>query len=165
MVVGLCLERSVEMVVALLGVLKAGGAYLPLDPEYSAGEVELYAGGCGSGSGADRAEDGASAGVLGQTVLSGCGVGEDQRGERDEPESEVVAENLAYVIYTSGSTGRPKGVMVRIEGLPITRMIWRRSDWRTKISAFCSSRLSFDVSADLGNTCIYPRGAGGASTC
>ena len=83
-VVGLCLERSVEMVVGLMGVLKAGGAYLPLDRGVAAGEVELYAGGCGSRSGGDAEGDGgASAGVWGTDGLSGRGVGEDQRGERE----------------------------------------------------------------------------------
>ena len=52
--VGVCLERGLEMMVGLLGVLKAGGAYLPLDPKYPLERLGLYAGGCGGGSGADR---------------------------------------------------------------------------------------------------------------
>ena len=117
-VVGVCLERSVEMVVALLGALKAGGAYLPLDPEYPPDRLSHML---------------KDAGV--ETVLTlreskerlpsfgGRTVCLDEEWEKigaeseREPESDVVAGNLAYVIYTSGSTGRPKGVMVEHRGL------------------------------------------------
>jgi len=111
--VGLCLERSLEMVVAVLGVLKAGGAYLPLDPAYpperlsfmlTDGEVkvlitsELLA--------APAAGQGPSVFLIDrewETIAH-----EDQR----NPEINCHAGNLSYVIYTSGSTGKPKGVPV-----------------------------------------------------
>jgi len=97
-VVGVCLERSIELVVALLGVLKAGGAYLPLDPSYPPERLAWMQ---------------SDAGV--QIVLTEAQL--DQARAEIEAQintdfkTTISGENLAYVIYTSGSTGRPKGVM------------------------------------------------------
>lgn len=110
--VGLYLERSLEMLVALLGVLKAGGAYVPLDPSYPQERIQFM-----------LADSGATVLVTQQSLntrlLSGpilCDLDADWpliavQPEQD-PVSLVTAENLAYVIYTSGSTGKPKGVQI-----------------------------------------------------
>ena len=114
-VVGLALERGVEMLVALLAVLKAGGAYLPLDPDYPPERL------------AHMLRDSGAALVLTQTalhaqfaaVLTETGAeawlldGQDEGGDAGNLDVAVHGESLAYVIYTSGSTGLPKGVMVR----------------------------------------------------
>jgi amino acid adenylation domain-containing protein len=117
-VVGICLERSLEMVVALLGVLKAGGAYLPLDPDYPSQRLSFMV------------DDAAIAVLLTQSHLldvlppSGATVvclDAEATGIAERPASKpltgVGARNLAYVIYTSGSTGTPKGVMVEHRGV------------------------------------------------
>ncbi len=91
--VGLRFERSLEMVAAILGVLKAGAAYVPLDPAYP--EERL----------AFMVEDSRVRVVL--TSLDGV------EGDASDPGIRVSAQHPAYVIYTSGSTGRPKGVIVR----------------------------------------------------
>jgi amino acid adenylation domain-containing protein len=121
--VGLCLERSVEMVVALLGTLKAGGAYLPLDPEYPLERLSFMLEDAGVGVVVTRRElEERLPAFWGQTVSPDF-VFMDDEWERiaeeseSEPETEVEAGNLAYLIYTSGSTGRPKGVMVAHNGL------------------------------------------------
>ncbi len=131
--VGLCLERSVEMVVAILGVLRAGGAYVPIDPAYPADRIAFLL------------EDSGVALVLAQEatrgVLGACAVEvvsldgtplppapSPARGEGEHDKTEgkgavagcslfpipcsLSPDNAAYVIYTSGSTGRPKGVVV-----------------------------------------------------
>jgi natural product biosynthesis luciferase-like monooxygenase protein len=111
--VGLCVERSVEMMVALLAIHKAGGAYLPLAPEYPADRI------------AYMLRDAAAPLVLTEDALVGrlghhgaqvLRLDAEAAAIAREPEAPVPAvarpENLAYVIYTSGSTGRPKGVMV-----------------------------------------------------
>jgi amino acid adenylation domain-containing protein/FkbM family methyltransferase len=120
MVVGVMLERSVELVVSLLAILKAGGAYLALDPEYPierlafmvedaavpllvAGQQQLDA------LPAQHAE------VLSRAARILCLDSERAKIRQENesnPASGATADNLAYVIYTSGSSGRPKGVSV-----------------------------------------------------
>ncbi|MFJ2264726.1 amino acid adenylation domain-containing protein [Streptomyces sp. NPDC087844] len=95
-VVGLCLPRGVDMVVAMVAVWQAGGAYLPLDPEYPAERREFMV---------------ADSGVR---VVVGSEMMAEVAGDLPStaPGVDVHADQLAYVIYTSGSTGRPKGVQV-----------------------------------------------------
>ena len=116
-VVGVCLERGVDLVVALLGVLKAGAAYLPLDPDHPAERIALLL------------EDAAPSVVVTGPGPDGRlpkGVArvavEDSRqlpdGPLGAPERGVLRpEHPAYVIFTSGSTGRPKGVVVPHAGI------------------------------------------------
>ncbi|MCA1460448.1 amino acid adenylation domain-containing protein [Bradyrhizobium sp. NBAIM18] len=115
-VVGLALERSVEMLVALLAVLKAGGAYLPLDPDYPPERLAhmLRDSGAALVLTQERLRDQFAA-VLAETGAEAWLVdGEDgESGNADNLDVAVHGESLAYVIYTSGSTGLPKGVMVR----------------------------------------------------
>src|SRR5215510_12544205 len=112
-VVGVCLERSLELVVALIAILKAGGAYLPLDPGYPRERLNFML------------ADAAAAVLLTQSGLrervDAPGVRRlELDGEaaaiaahpQSAPASTVGPHNLAYVIYTSGSTGTPKGVAV-----------------------------------------------------
>ncbi len=115
-VVGIRTERGPDQVRAILAVLKAGGAYLPLDPEYPPARVEFMV----RDSGADvlLTQRGLAAGLppVGHTVLL------DEPGGPHEtpaapPPSGVGPDNTAYVIYTSGSTGTPKGVAVTHRGL------------------------------------------------
>ena len=118
-VVGLCLERSVEMVVGVLGVLKAGGAYLPLDPGYPLERLSfmLQETGVPLLLTQERLLD-QLPGHWGQVLcLDTEWVEREGEYEGENIASEVRAENLAYVIYTSGSTGRPKGVSVTHHGL------------------------------------------------
>jgi len=112
-IVGICLERSVEMMIALLGILKSGAAYLPLDPAYPKSRLAFML---------DEAK--VSALVTQQALISELpdtsvqrivldSDAEDLTRESDQdPASGVTPENLAYVIYTSGSTGKPKGIMI-----------------------------------------------------
>lgn len=124
-VVGLFLTRSPDLVVALLGVLKAGGAYLPLEPEDPAERLGLILKETGASV---VLTEPALAPLLpdGTEVLSldedGFGAGP---GEGDGPALQDCAtpENLAYVLYTSGSTGRPKGVMIPHRGV-VNYLAW-----------------------------------------
>ncbi len=126
-VVGVCVERSLELAVALLAVLKAGGAYLPLDPAYPRARLALML------------EDAAATVVLTQRrFVAGLraqgarvvdldaewvDIAAEQQGN---PMPGVAADNLAYVIYTSGSTGRPKGVMVSHRAIG-NHLSWRQA--------------------------------------
>ncbi|HKX29666.1 MAG TPA: amino acid adenylation domain-containing protein, partial [Blastocatellia bacterium] len=122
--VGLYLERSIEMVVGWLGTLKAGGAYLPLDPSYPPDRISFML------------EDGRSAVILTQArLLPFLPANQAEvlcldrdwnligRESRENPESEVSPAHPAYVIYTSGSTGRPKGVVIP-HGAITNHMLW-----------------------------------------
>ncbi|HVT17772.1 MAG TPA: non-ribosomal peptide synthase/polyketide synthase [Thermoanaerobaculia bacterium] len=108
-IVGVCLERSAELVAALLAVLKAGGAYLPLDPALPPERLAFIL--------ADsRAELVVGRGsTLGALAFAGRVIDLDLGTAAFAPEAfaaDVDPDNLAYVIYTSGSTGRPKGTLV-----------------------------------------------------
>jgi amino acid adenylation domain-containing protein len=117
-IVGLCVERSIEMVIGLLGIMKAGGAYLPLDPSYPQERLAFM-----------LADSQAPIVVTHSSVLDVLPVSwahtvcldlersEIEAQPVDAPESEVGADNLAYVIYTSGSTGQPKGTLLQHNGL------------------------------------------------
>ena len=114
-VVGLGLERSITMMVALLAVLKAGGAYLPLDPDYPAERLAHMLGDSGAkllltqAALLDRfAPALRTSGAEAWLLDTESGDGHDAN-----LDLEIHPESLAYVIYTSGSTGLPKGVMVR----------------------------------------------------
>jgi amino acid adenylation domain-containing protein len=117
-IVGLCVERSLDMIVALIGILKAGAAYLPLDPEYPQQRLQFML------------EDSQVPLLLTQsslidklpnhqakTVFLAETWEEIKPMNRDNLTGKVTASNLANVIYTSGSTGKPKGVMVEHQGL------------------------------------------------
>ena len=115
--VGIAMERSVEMVVAILGVLKAGGAYLPLDPDYPAERLDYMVRDSGielllaHRATRDCLDDRSSLITLEIDSL-------DFSGEPEaDPQVALHGEHLAYVIYTSGSTGRPKGAAIRHHAL------------------------------------------------
>ncbi|MFD9621952.1 non-ribosomal peptide synthetase [Streptomyces virginiae] len=110
--VGVCLERSADLVVVLLAVLTAGATYVPLDPAYPADRLAFMA---------EDAELGlvlVDAGNAGRTFASGVAVPLDRLEQLAEgasttpPASGIGPDDGAYIIYTSGSTGRPKGVVV-----------------------------------------------------
>ncbi|ACK73921.1 amino acid adenylation domain protein (plasmid) [Gloeothece citriformis PCC 7424] len=116
--IGLSAERSLDMIIALLGILKAGAAYLPLDPEYPSERLSLML------------EDSQVFLVLTQASLLNklpdiqtptlllAEIWPKIASYSQENLTKVVeATNLAYVIYTSGSTGKPKGVMVEHRGV------------------------------------------------
>ncbi|MEQ8464528.1 non-ribosomal peptide synthetase [Coleofasciculus sp. E1-EBD-02] len=117
--VGLCLERSLEMIVAILGILKAGGAYVPLDPDYPSERLGFMI------------EDAQLSVILTQQkfveTFHGTSLPPQHQPQvvcldtdretitqnsQSNPKNTAEASNLAYVIYTSGSTGKPKGVLV-----------------------------------------------------
>ena len=111
--VGISIERSVEMMVGLLAILKAGGAYVPMDPSYPTQRIGLII-----------EDSGASVILAAETTKSRLGeaaahiVSVDgeadgiNKNSVDPVPSDANGQNLAYVIYTSGSTGKPKGVMI-----------------------------------------------------
>ncbi|HET9316179.1 MAG TPA: amino acid adenylation domain-containing protein, partial [Vicinamibacteria bacterium] len=144
--VGLFLERSPDLLVALLGVLKSGGAYLPLDPSFPAERL------------AHMLSDSGARTVLVSRALRGAVppskaaaiVVEDatENGEGRPTPVALQAESLAYVLYTSGSTGRPKGVAVSHGALlNLLESVRREPGIRPEDTLCAVTTLSFDIAA------------------
>jgi amino acid adenylation domain-containing protein len=156
--VGLCVERSVDLVVGILAILKAGGAYLPLDPRYPKDRLAFMV------------EDARPAVVLTQSELQdvlpatgGKVVAIDdkwpdlEREEASDVPCAVQPDNLAYVIYTSGSTGRPKGCQVthaNIARLFHATQHWYHFDEHDVWTLFHSYAFDFSV-WELWGALIY----------
>ncbi|AKQ66241.1 Non-ribosomal peptide synthetase [Myxococcus hansupus] len=147
--VGVCLERSVDMVVALLGVLKAGAAYVPLDPAYPRERLT----GMLEDSGATvllthERHQGVLAASLAQVVLLDAQRDEVSRLPVTRPSvAQAGPEALAYVIFTSGSTGRPKGAM-NAHGAIANRLRWMQQEYGLggEDVVLQKTPFSFDVS-------------------
>jgi len=148
-IVGLCLDRSIEMVAALLAIMKAGGCYVPLDPDYPRDRLRFMV------------EDSGAPFVLTTSELAERFAGQSCRRIRLDQEAAslrqeaddnlaptATAQDPAYVLYTSGSTGHPKGVQIRHGSL--TNFLWAMKD-----QPGCTARdvmlsvttLSFDIAA------------------
>ncbi len=144
-VVGLCVERSPEMVIGMLAILEAGGAWLPLDPGYPPERLALLLADAGTEVALTREDlrDRLPAGV--RTVRTVTFEGEEEGGLVDGPRA--APGNLACVLYTSGSTGRPKGVMLPHRGL-VNRLLWAQETYRlTPADAVLfKAAFSFDFS-------------------
>ncbi|HEV8580106.1 MAG TPA: amino acid adenylation domain-containing protein [Thermoanaerobaculia bacterium] len=147
--IGLLMRRSADLVVALLGILKSGAAYAPLDPAYPARRVALML------EDADPAVVVTKSGLL-TTLPAGrfATLCLDQEGERLEQESgerpddvRVAPESLAYLIYTSGSTGRPKGVAIT-HGNAVALLRWAREVFPPESLAgvLAGTSVCFDLS-------------------
>jgi amino acid adenylation domain-containing protein len=148
--VAICVRRSPEMMVGILAVLKAGGAYMPLDPGYPSERLQYML------------DDSAPRVLLTQAGLCGgplelaaeLAVLELDDGPRSwdlqpagNPEPAAVGltpQHLAYVIYTSGSTGQPKGVMIEHRGV-CNYLAWAAAYYAPANGSVVSSSLSFDA--------------------
>ncbi|MBE9029048.1 amino acid adenylation domain-containing protein [filamentous cyanobacterium LEGE 11480] len=158
--VGLCVERSAEMLIGLLAILKSGAAYVPLDPNYPRDRIEYM-----------LADAEIKVLVIQTSCLNALPDSSVQTvcfdRDRDaiaqanaaNPISAATPENLAYVIYTSGSTGRPKGVMVQHDSLvnftqsAVTDYGFSEHD---RVLQFAS--ISFDAAAEEIYPCLISGG-------
>ncbi|MFD2168535.1 amino acid adenylation domain-containing protein [Tumebacillus lipolyticus] len=159
-IVGICLERSLDMVIGLLGILKAGGAFVALDPAYPKDRLAFVM------------EDTSIPFVLTQSSVqdvlpahSGRLILLDRDREAidsqspEDLQSGVGPDNLIYLIYTSGSTGRPKAIAMRHQ--PLTNMTWWQVNsfaHRGKARVLQFASLNFDVSYQELFTTFYQGG-------
>ncbi|HEU4874945.1 MAG TPA: amino acid adenylation domain-containing protein, partial [Pyrinomonadaceae bacterium] len=158
--VGILLERSVEMVVALLGVLKAGGAYVPLDPEYPAERLRFM---LEDSQVSVLITDGQLEGTLPPHTAHLLRIDDEaemlRQYKTSNPELVGVAENLAYIIYTSGSTGQPKGALITHASLVNYVTVISRDFGLTPSDGFAQiASASFDVAVEE----IFPALVSGA---
>jgi amino acid adenylation domain-containing protein len=115
--IALCMERSVEMIVSVLGILKAGAAYLPLDPAYPTSRLQYMLQDSGSSlliTHSKFADNFPEYG--GETISIDRDWGKIEKARSENLDLDISPSNLAYIIYTSGSTGNPKGTMVEQGG-------------------------------------------------
>ncbi len=143
--VGICLERSVDLVVALLAVFKAGGYYVPLDPDYPRDRLAFML------------EDSQVRVLLTHSRFLAAFVAPAAKvvlvdeatpaSVASAPEQRPGPTNLAYMIYTSGSTGRPKGASNRHAGI-VNRLLWMQERYglRADDVVLHKTSFSFDVS-------------------
>ena len=159
--VGLCLNRSIEMIVAVLGIFKAGGAYVPMDPNYPQERLAFMAKDADLRVIVTQEEFQKRMSRLGGKHIhldaDWTVIGQEKE---SNPVSQGCADSLAYVIFTSGSTGRPKGVEVE------HRQVLNYVDGileQLKLPAGSSFAMVSTLTADLGNTMLYPALATGGT--
>jgi amino acid adenylation domain-containing protein len=151
--VGIMLERSQWVIVAMLGIQKAGAAYLPIDPEYPEDRVTFLQndGQCrivlSEGEDVGRISDDTDSELLDIHVLIGRG--------KESPINKSDAAGLAYVIYTSGSTGQPKGAMVE-HGSLTNHVCWFNKEFAVteQDSTVLVTSYSFDGSVTYIWSCL-----------
>ena len=132
--IGICIQRSPAIIIAMLAVHKAGGAYIPLDPAYpperltfmvkdaqislllTHSETQEIANSIVSDSPSPKLERG-DKGLINLDTFWQENINDSPQQNYQNPTSEVTTDNLAYLIYTSGSTGKPKGVLIPHQGL------------------------------------------------
>ncbi len=143
--VGICVERSLEMIVGLLAILKAGAAYVPLEPNYPLERMLFIIEDSGAGLLLTQKHLEASLPSSSATVLCIDDLQAELAGESGSDfESGATADNAAHVIYTSGSTGRPKGV-ISSHAASLNRFawMWRRYPFATGEVCCQKTSLSF----------------------
>jgi amino acid adenylation domain-containing protein len=146
--IGICLERSCEMVIALLAVLKVGATYIPLDPAYPQDRLNFII------------ENAQISLIITQTSLNSLGLSVENIINLDEQwsiiaqektdnfDNNITLENLAYIIYTSGSTGQPKGVQISHHALTnFLFAINQHLDLTASDILLSVTSLSFDIAA------------------
>uniref|UniRef100_UPI003CF78058 amino acid adenylation domain-containing protein n=1 Tax=Pseudomonas sp. TWR2-1-1 TaxID=2804610 RepID=UPI003CF78058 len=145
--VAVCAERSVELVVALLGVIKAGGAYLPLDPDHPRERLQGMLADSGSPlllTQAHLLDSWSGAACVPPYALENLPLATQLQ---TAPQVNIGPENLVYCLYTSGSTGKPKAVGNRHAGL-LNRLQWMQAEYTLNATdrVLQKTPYSFDVS-------------------
>lgn len=145
--VGLCVERSVEMVVALLGILKAGAAYVPLDPSYPSDRIKYVLDDARVKILVTQAGLITSLPSTSAEMVTVDPEWQEFHSEAPSPvKAGIASDNLAYVIYTSGSTGRPKGVQLEHRSVVNFLCSMRRNPGMTAHDVLVAvTTLSFDI--------------------
>ncbi|WP_338076707.1 amino acid adenylation domain-containing protein [Chitinophaga solisilvae] len=148
--VPLCLERSLEMIVGITGILKAGAAYVPVDPEYPQDRIAFML----QDTAATLVLTNAAQAAMLSAVAAGVSVIalDTQWNQISEepvtpPATALQSHHLAYMIYTSGSTGMPKGVMNEHAGV-VNRLLWTQDYFKLNASdaVLQKTTFCFDVS-------------------
>lgn len=147
--VALCFERSIEMVTGMLGVLKAGGVYVPLDPAYPAERLAHIVQESGTELVLTHCEAASRLPEKGPMKLL---LDKDWHLVKNEDEghleSGVCSQNLAYILYTSGSTGKPNGIMISHEAIS-NHMYWFQAEFCLNSDDRVLQKTSFSFDASV----------------
>jgi amino acid adenylation domain-containing protein len=158
-VVGVCLERTADLVIAVLGIMKAGGAYVPLDPGYPPRRLAQILGDARATVAVTLASLADKVTAPGVTAVRLDADAEAIAAESAaRPPFEATPGDLAYVLFTSGSTGAPKGVA--IEHRNLVNYV-RGVQARLALPEGATYAYVSTFAADLGNTMLFPALAGG----
>ncbi len=153
-IVAIMVERSIEMVIGVLGIMKSGGVYLPLDPKYPKDRLEYMVENSGTKIMLTQTQLAAQLDFAGEVLYIDKAAVYDCE---DPADLEVIngSDDLAYVIYTSGSTGKPKGVLVQHDNFVAISLAWQYEYQLRKFTVrlLQMASFSFDVFAgDLART-------------
>jgi amino acid adenylation domain-containing protein len=151
-IVGLCVDRSVDMVVALLAIAKAGAAYLPLDPALPDARLAVMTGDAAPAAIVTQARHRARLPAHGPRIVclddDAAAIARHAATGRARDERAATPDDPAYVLYTSGSTGAPKGVVVRHAGLANLLAHLRDQPGLTERDVVLAiTTLAFDIAA------------------
>jgi len=146
--VGISAYRSIELVVGLVAIIKAGAAYVPIDPEYPADRISYMLG--DSGVSILLTQDAVACQLPAHQATAFCMDSRWSEIEAGNPQPlplNTHAQNLAYMIYTSGSTGRPKGALNTHRGI-CNRLLWMQDQYKMTPAdtVLQKTPFSFDVS-------------------
>jgi len=160
-VVGICMDRSPDLILSELAVLKAGGAYLPIDPAYPQDRIAYMLASSQAPLLLTRQSLGVSLPSETAEVVAVDMIQSDLKYKNSmSPQVEVAPENLVYIIYTSGSTGRPKGVGVS-HGALLNLIHWHHNAYQ--VTAADRATLLAGISFDASVWEVWPNLAAGGS--
>ncbi len=126
-IVAVMMERSLEMIIAIMAIQKAGGAYLPIDPHFPADRIDYILRDSNTGILLTHKEFGAF--EIPKNIKNiNLDLVDLSDGEKANPPLIATPENIAYVIYTSGSTGKPKGTLIEHRSL-VNRLNWMQKKY------------------------------------
>ncbi|WP_075343710.1 non-ribosomal peptide synthetase [Tenacibaculum agarivorans] len=147
--VGICMERSLDMIIGILGVLKSGGAYVPIDPNYPKDRIDYMIEDTETtlvlSSSVSKETLGEHHGVTVVSLDSNWNAIADFSTKKLN--TSITSDSLAYIIYTSGSTGKPKGVMIE-HGNMYNLVSWgiRNFEDSLHLGMLASTSINFDLS-------------------
>ena len=152
--IGICMNRSPEMIIGIMGILKAGCAYVPLDPTYPAQRLSYMLADSAVPLIVSQAE---LSHVFVETTAKVINLDGDwaqiNKQPTSNPNADVSPDNLAYVIYTSGSTGQPKGVLVEHRGI-VNLAHWQAQTFSVGSTSRIAQFFSFNFDGAVGETAM-----------
>ena len=145
-IVGIMIDKSMEMITGIWGILKAGGCYVPIDPDYPTDRIKYMLADSGASILLSRKNLYAKIGFTGDIIE--LDDKNNYKGDGCNLDNINTPANLAYIIYTSGSTGKPKGVMIEHKAL-VNLVTWHKNNYEITPGSNCAEYASFSFDASV----------------